>query len=247
MERKILNIAHRGASELAPENTLPAFIKAIECGADIIELDVHLTADGEIVVTHDESIRRITGEDGKIKRLEFNFLRSLDFGKWFSEQFAGEKIPSLREVFEKLGDKIKFNIEIKMGEKYYPGIVDRLLELINHYRMKENVILSSFDLKTIKILSEKSLDIPLGIIFDRMEWDYLLKSAKKINCSFIVPDKRITTEREIEKAHRIGLSVYPYVINEKEEIQKFIKYGVDGIITNNPERVSKILRNYSTV
>ena len=110
-------IAHRGASGSAPENTLSAFVKAVEAGADMIELDVHQTKDGVVVCIHDEDLSRTTSGNGKVNKFTFNELQSFDAGIKFNEKFKGEKIPSLEEVLEQI--KLPLLIEIKKGEGYY--------------------------------------------------------------------------------------------------------------------------------
>ncbi len=247
MDKKILNIAHRGASGIAPENTISAFFKAVEAGADIIELDVQLTQDREIIVIHDGTIKRFTGINKKVKGLDFDYLKTLDFGSWFSPEFKGERIPSLQEVFEKIDKKIKYNIEIKMGEKFYPGITESVIDLVYKYKMHDNVLISSFDLGVIKKLRELNKELSAGIIFDKDEWNYYLKVAQKLDCQFIVPQKGLINEDNVKKAHAIGLSVYPYVSDNEEEILKLIRTDADGIITNRPDKLSAILKKLNAV
>ncbi len=247
MEKKLLNIAHRGASGIAPENTISAFLRAVETGADIIELDVHLSGDREVVVIHDESIFRYTGINQKVKNLEYDYLKELDFGAWFSPEFKGEKIPLLKTVFERVGTGIKYNIEIKKGENFYPGITESILQIIERYNLHKNVLISSFDLKTIKKVRELDEKIPAGIIFNKNEWNYYLKVAHKLRCQFIVPEKSLITEKNVNNAHALELSVYPYVSDEEEEILQLIHSGVDGIITNRPDRLSAIINKLNVV
>lgn len=247
MDKKILNIAHRGASGVAPENTISAFLRSVEAGADIIELDVQLSKDLQVIVIHDETIKKFTGIDKNVKGLEFDYLKKLDFGSWFSPEFKGEKIPSLQEAFEKIGKKIKYNIEIKKGEKIYPGITKSVINLVNKFDILENVLISSFDLEVIKKLRELNKEITAGIIFEKNEWNYYLKIAQKLDCQFIVPEKGLITESNVSKARDMGISVYPYVSDEEEEILKLIQTGVDGIITNRPDILSAIIKELDSV
>lgn len=247
MGKKILNIAHRGASGVAPENTISAFLMAVESGADIIELDVQLSKDLQVIVIHDETIKRFTGIDTRVKWLDFDYLKELDFGSWFSPEFKGERIPTLKTVFETIGSMTKYNIEIKKGEKFYPGISESVLDLINKYALIDNVWISSFDLKTIKKVRELDNKISAGIIFNKNDWNYYLKCAQKLNCQFIVPEKGLITESNLNHAHALGISVYPYVTDEEEEILRLIQTGVDGIITNRPDRLSGIIKALNSV
>jgi len=245
--QRILNIAHRGASGLAPENTISAFLKAVESGADIIELDVQLSKDLQLIVIHDETIKRFTGIDKKVKWLEFDYLKELDFGSWFSSDFKGEKIPLLQTVFETIGSKMKYNIEIKKGEEFYSGITESVIALVNRFNLLKDVWISSFDLKTIKKLRELNKEITAGIIFDKNEWNYYLRTAQKLNCQFIVPEKGLISEINVAKAHDMGLSVYPYASDSEEEILKLIQMRVDGIITNRPDKLSRIIKGLNSV
>ena len=142
---KPLIIAHRGASGDAPENTLAAFRLAIEQGADLIELDIHQTLDGSLVVLHDESLERTGGDPRLVKDLTLAQIKKLDVGAWRGNTFANEAIPTLAEVLELAEGEISLQIEIKRGHSYYPLIEQRLLETLAPYREKTAVCISSFD------------------------------------------------------------------------------------------------------
>ena len=150
-------IAHRGASGCSPENTIPAFRKAIEIGSNGIELDVHLTKDDKIVVVHDFNIDRTSNGKGYVKDYTLNELKKFDFGSWYGEKFASVSIPTLEEVLE----LVKYynwngliNIEIKNGPIFYPNIERKLIGIIRAYGLEENVIFSSFNHYSLKILKE---------------------------------------------------------------------------------------------
>lgn len=139
-------IAHRGASAYAPENTMTAFEKAIELGAQGLELDVQLSSDGKLVVIHDEKLDRTSNAKGWVKDKTLDELKSLDFGSWFSKAFAGEKIPLLDEVMELISawDGI-LNIEIKSGVVIYPDIEQKVAAAISKFNMHDRIIVSSFN------------------------------------------------------------------------------------------------------
>ncbi|HEY4716202.1 MAG TPA: glycerophosphodiester phosphodiesterase family protein [bacterium] len=245
--RKILNIAHRGASGIAPENTGIAFEKAIECGADIIECDIHQTSDGDLVVIHNENIKSYTGIEACVKNLTLNYLKELDFGKWFSEKYSGQKIMTLKETLNRFGSRINFNLEIKNGERYYKGISELIIKTVHEAGLSTNVIISSFDLPTLKRVKEIDKNMSIGIIFDKNEWDDILKSAAELGCIFLVPKARLVSSENIKLSHSQNLKVYPYVINSEEEGLHLIKMGTDGIITDRPEMLSSVLKNISQV
>src|SRR5690606_20002442 len=145
-----LIIAHRGASDQAPETTMAAFRRALDIGADGIELDVHMSADGRLVVIHDETVDRTSNGKGLVKDKTLAELKELDFGSWFSEGFRGEKIPELEDVLELLSDRdVLLNIEIKNGPVFYPGIETAVADALQKYGMTDRTIISSFNHYTL--------------------------------------------------------------------------------------------------
>lgn len=151
MNRPII-YGHRGASQYAPENTLASYNRAIEMGADGIEIDVHKSKDGHLIVCHDERVDRTTNGQGYIKDLILKEIKSLDAGSWFSKEFSGEKIPLLEEVLEFVKDKdILLNIELKNGPIFYDGIEDELIRLVRVFNLVENTIISSFNHYSLSI------------------------------------------------------------------------------------------------
>ena len=133
-QHRVQIVAHRGASAYAPENTLAAFRKAIELGADVLELDVHQSIDNQLVVIHDGTVDRTTSGKGTVKDCTVAALKQLDAGSWFSPQFSGERIPTLEEVFGSTPDSINLLIELKAGSDEYPGIEGRLVDMIHRWK-----------------------------------------------------------------------------------------------------------------
>jgi glycerophosphoryl diester phosphodiesterase len=144
-EKRIMVIAHRGASGYAPENTVSAFKKAIMMKADMIEFDVHLTKDGKVVLMHDKTVDRTTDGKGKVKEMTLKELKKLDAGLWFDKKFKGEKIPTLEKVLKKFKGKILFNIEIKSE-----GTEEEIVRLIKKYKLEKDVMVSSFNHQFLK-------------------------------------------------------------------------------------------------
>lgn len=219
--KKPVIIAHRGASAKAPENTMPAFRKALELGAGGIELDVQLSRDGRVVVIHDERIDRTSSQKGWVKDLTLEELRVPDFGSWFSPEFRGVTIPTLDEVLELLsqGDTL-LNIELKNGPVFYPGIEDAVLALVKKYNMIEKVIISSFNHYSLMEVKKLRPEIRTGLLY--MEglvdpWEYALKlGAYAIHPLFygIIP--------EIVKGCREnGVAVNPFTVDQPEIIKKW--------------------------
>lgn len=227
--------AHRGASAYAPENTLAAFALARELGAQGIELDVQRTADGELVVCHDETIDRTSTGSGAIVELTLEQLRQYDF----SAGFVGLKspIPTLAEVFDLLdGTELTLNIELKDSIEPYPGMAEQVAELVRHRGWEERVLISSFNHVSIAKLAADRVGIPLAVLYEGPifePWDY----AERVGAQALNPSGyalRIQPET-VAKAHERGLAVNVWTINDPAQARLAEAIGVDAIITNHPD------------
>lgn len=234
MNRPLI-IAHRGASKVAPENTMPAFKKALDMQADGIELDVQLTRDGHLVVIHDFDIKRTSNGQGPVGSFTLNELRSFDFGSWFSSDYEGVEIPTLEEVLDLLQSRnILLNIEIKNGPVFYDNIEKLVADMVLKYNMQDRTIVSSFNHYSLVTLKEYFPAISTGILYVAglyKPWEYAaMVGADAIHPSFynIVPEiMRGCLEN--------GIKVNPYTVDEPEMIRKIASAGVSGIITNVPD------------
>ena len=160
--KKTLVWAHRGASKYAPENTLPAFQKAIEMGADGIELDVQMTKDNQCIVIHDETVKRVSNGTVWVKDSTLEELRQFDYSKGFTE-YGKVRIPTLEEVLQLVVPSgLTINIELKTGKICYKNIVDEVLRLVYQYGYQEKVILSSFNHYTLQEVRKKERKTPIG-------------------------------------------------------------------------------------
>ena len=238
---KILIIAHRGASNIAPENTLKAFKKAIEFRADYIEFDVHQSKDGEIVIMHDGNTLRTTGHFGIINRMALSDLKELDCGE-------GEKIPTLEEVIEVAKGKIGLNCEIKDR-----GIAEKIIKILRESDMVDTTIVSSFKhdilLKIQKLDSQIKLaslePTRTGWIKSWITRKKLLSVAIKNNFYAINPFYKLVNQKFVESSHKNNIKIFPWTVDSESTIKKLVKIGVDGIITNHVSRVKDILNNKS--
>jgi glycerophosphoryl diester phosphodiesterase len=166
----VLAIAHRGFSGAAPENTLAAFKRAMEVGSDMIELDVHLSKDGQVVVIHDDTLKRTTSGMGKVADFSLQELKRLDAGKWFGSRFFGEKIPTLNEVLELTRGKIPIHIELKEGDlgRYtITDLADRSLEEVEKAGLLDQVLFGSFNLSAVDRIREKQPRLPVALIYNK--------------------------------------------------------------------------------
>jgi glycerophosphoryl diester phosphodiesterase len=229
----ILVVAHRGFSGAAPENTLIAFQKAIEIGSDMIELDVHLSRDGELVVIHDETLERTTNGKGMVADHTLNELKKLDAGSSFGPQFAGEIIPTLKEVLELAKGRALVNVEIKNPtHKRYSitELAEKTLAEVQKAGMIDKVIFSSFNPASLE-----------WILFHR-PWNSLRDIPGSKEYSVLNLRNIHLTREKIAEIKKAGKKINVYTVNPEEEIRQFVEWGVDGIITNHPDRLLKILQ-----
>lgn len=238
-----LILAHRGDKLHAPENTLPAFEQAIQKGADGIELDVKLTADGHVVVIHDSKVERTTDGKGHVASLTLEAIRKLDAGKWFDEKFSGAKIPLLEEVFETVGrDKI-INVELKNYSSPFNELVPKVCELIRRHNNREQIILSSFYASNLKVAAQAFPEVSRALLampgpaglwarsFGFMFGDY----------QALHPHTSNATREQVQRAHRIKRRIHVWTVNAPEEIARMRDWGVDGIITDDPQTAVRVL------
>jgi len=232
-------IAHRGFSDIAPENTLIAFQKAIEIGADFFELDVHQTKDGILVVIHDKTINRTCSNNktGKINNLNFSELHSVRVGlsSKFGKEYNNEKIPTLKEVLELAKGKIKVCVELKADK-----IENQVVELLNELDMIDQVIVFAFNDKSL--VNIKKLNPEIKTLFLKSYANIkTLDFVKEINANAIGVgyDTKITKEF-ISYAHKNNIEVFKWTVNKEQEMKELIDLRIDGIITNKPDLALKL-------
>ena len=240
-------VAHRGASMEAPENTLPAFKRAIELNCHYIEIDVQQTLDGEVVVIHDTTVDRTANGSGMVKEMELAELKSLDAGSWFSEKFAGEKIPTLREVLSLDLKRSKLIVEIKNQDNRYPGIEKKVALLIKESGKAESVIVKSFSGKTLKKLrgllpKAPTIYVTLGPIIDGLliidEW-IRFGSLFDVEADYYQVHRFFVSRELIEQVQTKGKKLIVWDVHEEEDIEKMIKLGVNIIETDFPQRIPR--------
>ena len=229
--------AHRGARRVAPENTLPAFAAALEMGADGIELDVHLSADGQLVVIHDFSVEKTTDGRGQVAQMSAAELRSLDAGSHFSAAFAGTRIPTLVEVLDLVGDRCRINIEIKSNDPYARDASDAVAALISARSLYGQVIVSSFNPVTLIKLRHLDETIALGMLYDRDLPVFLRRTwaGPPITPKAQHPHHGLVDAAYMEWARAIGSQVNTWTVNEPEEARRLAALGVDTLITDVPD------------
>ena len=236
-----LNLAHRGASSIAPENTLAAFRKAIEFGADGFELDVQLTKDTKLVVFHDEQLVRTTNGKGFIKDFTLADLKELDTGKWFNDNFIGEKIITLDELFSEFqGLDLTYNIELKSGIILYPGIEEAVIKLVERRKLVDNIIISSFNHYSIITCRQTNPEIKTGIIYLAglyQPWEY----AKTIGCYSVHPLYYNIKPEIVVGLKENDFAIFAWTVNDPNGMVACIRSGIDAIITDKPQDLARII------
>jgi glycerophosphoryl diester phosphodiesterase len=219
-------VAHRGASAYEPENTIRAIRRAIELKADMSEVDVHSTRDGHLVVIHDAEVDRATNGKGIVKEMSLQEIRKLDAGK-------GEKVPTLQEVLRVAKNIMGVMIEVKAI-----GIEKALLELVRSEGMSNQVIITSFMSDVVKKIRELESKMSTGQIFS---WKIpnIAKKAMELKTSIMVPAFELVTREMVRELHEISVPVYAWTVDDRRVAKSLVEIGVDGIITNKPDLMSK--------
>lgn len=227
--------AHRGASAYAPENTIESFLLAAEQGADGVELDVQLTKDGEMVVVHDEQIDRVSDGTGLVKDYTLAELKEFHFNKTQPE-YKDAKIPTLREVYEALKPtKLTINVELKTGIFWYENLEEKVLELTREMGMEDRVIYSSFNHYSIAKILELDPEAKTGILYADVIYD-VVNYAKKIGTGALHPATfHVQMADFLQQYVESDLAVHVWTVNDKAEIERLMKAGVDAVITNYPD------------
>ena len=236
-----LNIAHRGASGHAPENTLAAFSLAIDQGADWIELDLHQTADQHLIVHHDATLKRTAGDPRSIRDLSLAQIRELDIGIRRGPSFRGEKVPTLDEVLELAKGRIRVQIEIKRSSAFYPGIEKRTLETIKRHKAGAEVAISSLESSIIERLRGMNTSVDLGLLTEKIPSADILPTAKSLKVRSIHFSTRRISKKFVPQAHALGFSVLLYTVDRPSLMSRYLDMGLDGLFTNYPDRLSEVL------
>ncbi|MEH7076145.1 glycerophosphodiester phosphodiesterase [Neobacillus drentensis] len=239
-DKSPLKIGHRGAAGYCPENTLSSFRKAIELGADYLELDIQMTKDGELVVIHDTTVNRTTNGKGRVKDFTIREIQGLDAGSWFDCKYTGEKIPTLSEVFDEFTGKIGFLLELKKPA-LYPQIEEKLVEELKKRKLTSGdgqIIVQSFDRDALKHFHKLLPSIPIGVLVKntgiKMISNKNLKAFKNY-VTFINPKITMVNKRIIKRIHHYGFKTIIWTVNKKNDRKTLKKLQVEGIISDYPD------------
>jgi glycerophosphoryl diester phosphodiesterase len=243
--RSPIIIAHRGGRNWAPENTMAAFKKCIEVGCDGIECDVQRCKTGELVVIHDEMLERTTSGTGPVSEKTYDEIRSLDAGKWYSIAFSRETVPTLKEVLDLADGKLILSLEIKNAPVSYPGIEDDLIAQLDKYQHPDKVVISSFDHDLLHRIHLKAPKYKLALLMVGIPYE-LGSYAEKVGARAWNPNIAELREDSVKSAHKDGLDVNVWTVNEPKEWKRAADIGVDGIITDDPLGLMEYLKLRTT-
>jgi glycerophosphoryl diester phosphodiesterase len=247
--------AHRGGAGLAPENTLAAFRKGLELGVDALEMDLHVSRDGELIVIHDETLDRTTDGRGHIADFTLEELKRRDAGAKFSPAFRGERIPTLREVIALVkasGDaRIRLDLEIKFGEGQEgkpEDFEERVLEVLRQSGFVERVNVISFHHPSLVKMKALEPKIRTGLLAGgRQPPGDPVALLRRYRADYYSPGFRLVTSEAVAALHRAGIPIVPWTVNEEGEMRRLMALGIgafpgDGIATDFPDRLVSLLR-----
>lgn len=229
-KEKVMVIGHRGAMGYETENTLASVQKAMDLGADMIEIDVFRIKSGEIVVFHDETLDRISNAPGRIEEYYIGDLNQVILD-------GNHRIPMLQDVLKLVNNKVPLNIELKGA-----NTADRVNFITDYYARErgwsaENFMISSFNWDELKKLRELNPTVAIAVLTEDANMDEAIAMAKELNAVAVNPWYKTLTQEKIEQIQNEGFKVYTYTVNEPDDLQQMIGFGVDGIFTNYPDRI----------
>ena len=233
-------IAHRGASGNFPENTALAFEKAIEARADMIEMDCQLSQDGHVVIFHDERLGRTAGARGRLKDKTLDQLKTLDVGQWRKKSYKGERILTLEEVLEIIGGRADLCLDIKHFPDGPAGIEIKLLFIVSRYDYLDRTIFSSIDHRCLSRVRELAPEARLGVIVDAPTKADPFAVTEELAAASVHIEKDLASREFFEKAWERRLDVHVWTVNEVRDMEKFVSWGVQGIVSDFPEKFWKL-------
>ncbi|WP_434166796.1 glycerophosphodiester phosphodiesterase [Bacillus thuringiensis] len=247
----IKNIAHRGASAYAPEHTIAAYKLGQQMNGDYIEMDLQMTKDGHLVAMHDETLNRTTNGTGLVKKHTLEEIKQLNAGSFYNEkypnsakkEFENAKVPTLEEIIETFGHNANYYIETKSPDEY-PGMEEKLLEIINHYEIQDKVIIQSFSEESLQKIHSLNVNIPLVQLLPYKKAVQLTESKiekYKTYCIGLGMNYKYIDAAYVNKIKQHGLEVHPFTVDNEKDMKKLILWGVDGMFTNYPDRLHSVL------
>ncbi|ANE85826.1 glycerophosphodiester phosphodiesterase [Bacillus cereus] len=247
----IKNIAHRGASAYAPEHTIAAYQLGQQMNGDYIEIDLQMTKDGHLVAMHDETVNRTTNGTGLVKEHTLEEIKKLNAGSFFNEKhpslakkdFEDAKVPTLEEIIETFGNGANYYIETKSPDEY-AGMEEKLLEIIKHYEISDNVIIQSFSEESLQKIHSLDVTLPLVQLLPYKKAVQLTEleiKKYKTYCIGLGMNYKYIDSAYVKRIKKHGLEVHPFTVDNEKDMKKLLLWGVDGMFTNDPDRLHSIL------
>ncbi|WIG44297.1 glycerophosphodiester phosphodiesterase [Bacillus toyonensis] len=247
----IKNIAHRGASAYAPEHTIAAYKLGQQLKGDYIEIDLQMTKDGHLVAMHDETVNRTTNGKELVKEHTLEEMKQLNVGSFFNEkypnlakkEFENAKVPKLKEIIEMFGHNANYYIETKSPDEY-PGMEEKLLEIIKYYQISDKVIIQSFSEESLQKIHSLHANIPLVQLLSyqkSVQLNELEIEKYKTYCIGLGMNYKYIDSAYVKKIKKHGLEVHPFTVDNEKDMKKLLSWGVDGMFTNYPDRLHSIL------
>lgn len=240
MASGFLKIAHRGSSGTCPENTRPAFEKAIAARVDMIEMDCRLCKDGHVVVFHDERLNRVAKSRGTVRGKTLAQLKRLDVGRWFKKAYAGERILTLEEAMRLVAGRVDVNVDIKRDAGL--GIELKILFILSFFRYLSRALLSSSDYRVLATLRELAPRSRLAVVYEKGMRDDPVEMARRLRAEALHVQKDCATPELIGRARAAGLRVAVWTVNRLSQMERYLARGADGLISDFPERLWQVRR-----
>ena len=232
-----LKIAHRGASGTAPEHTRAAFVRALELGVDMIEMDLQLSRDGYLVVIHDHDLQRTTNGQGPVREHTLEEMKRLDAGSWFDPKFSGETVMTLEDVIDVVGRRAMLNLEIKSPPSDWSNTALKTVAVLSHSGILGTTVISCFEMQALRKVREISPSARLGILWQHPDWTDAWGWVRELAAWSFHPWAQVVDAAGVREAHRHGLRVLTWTVNELDEIERVVGAGVDGVMSDFPERL----------
>lgn len=232
--------AHRGASGTHPENTEAAFVEALRLGVEAVELDVHLSLDQELVIIHDESVDRTSDGSGQVRHMKWEQIAALDAGSWFDARFAGQRFLKLDEALDILEGDVRLNIHAKAYDLDRAELATRVVRRLVDRKLLGRAFFAS-DQQTLALARRVNQHLAICNLSVAPVGNYLLRS-RAVGATILQPGHAVTTPELVAAAHAQDMQVNPFYADDEVEMQRLIDCGVDGILTNYPEKLQALLR-----
>jgi glycerophosphoryl diester phosphodiesterase len=238
-------IGHRGGRKWAPENTLAAFRKCLDAEIDGIELDVQRCKTGELIVIHDDTVKRTTNGSGSVDQMSYEEIEKLDAGNWFSPEFKGEKVPTLKSVLDLVDGRLLVNVEIKNAPVRYPGIEEDVIHTLDQYEFPDKIMISSFDHEVLRAIHDRTAKYKLALLTVGTPYD-LNSYAKTVGAKAWNPSFSELREDSVKRAEGDGIEVNVWTVNSQNDWRRAADMGVTSIITDDPLGLIEYLKVRTT-